>query len=231
VDEAPVWISINGMRHTVVTCTPSETDALAAGHLIGSGCIASAAEILEMSTVAGPGGSCGVELRLDGDRADAIVALQRHLTLHGCGVRHLLDCEGGRGMLPARHGEGPIPSAEALASAMRTLFAAADRASPEGGVHAAAMMDAGGLHHATVDVARHCAADRAIGLAALAGDDLRRLGMLTTSRISGAIALKAAFAGVAWLASRSIATPLAREIARHAGLPLLERAARRKEGR
>jgi formate dehydrogenase accessory protein FdhD len=228
MDEAPVWISINGTRCVVLTCSPSETDALAVGHVLGNGWIRSGAEVQSLRTVAGPGGSCGVELLLDEDTADAALAQQRHLTVHGCGLRHMLDCDAGRRSITRQQPPHTPPHRDRLAAALRDLFAVADAASPAGGVHAAALLDEGGLHHAAVDVARHCAADRVIGLAALAGDDLTARGMITTSRISGAIALKAVLAGVPWLASRSVATPLAREIAAAGGMPLVERAARRE---
>jgi formate dehydrogenase assembly factor FdhD len=67
-----------------------------------------------------------------------------------------------------------------------------------------------------------------LGLSLLAGDNPASYGLLLTSRVSGVIALKAVRAGVAWLASRSLATPLARELAAAAGVPLLEQAARRE---
>jgi FdhD protein len=221
VDEGPVWIAINGVRSILLTCSPAETDALAVGHLIGEGWIRSAAEVRSLRTVSGPAGACGVEVEIDDDAAAAAAALRRHLTAHGCGVRHVLDCVGPQRPLPPRPATTPP-----LTEAFRALFAIAETASPDGGVHAAALYDAHGLHHAAVDVARHCAVDRVIGLAALAGDELARYGLVSTARVSGAIAAKAARAGVAWLASRSVATPLAREIAAAGGLTIHERAAR-----
>jgi FdhD protein len=73
-------------------------------------------------------------------------------------------------------------------------------------------------------VGRHNGVDKAIGAALLAGADLGALGLLTTARISGEIAEKAARAGVAWVASRSVPTTLAVELAATAGLPLVARA-------
>jgi FdhD protein len=228
MDEAPIWISINGARSALLVCSPSETDALAVGHLIGNGWISSRADVQALRTVTGPGGACGVELDIDPALATAAADLRRHVLEHGCGPRHVLDCAAGRTALHTQR-RVPQPSTAAvdLSDAFRTLFAAADAASPQGGVHAAALCDGSLLHHAAVDVARHCAVDRVIGLAALAGDDVSRWGLVLTSRISGVIALKAVHAGVGWVASRSIATPLAREIAHAAALPMHEHATRR----
>ncbi|NIP78675.1 MAG: sulfurtransferase FdhD, partial [Gemmatimonadetes bacterium] len=74
------------------------------------------------------------------------------------------------------------------------------------------------------EVGRHNGVDKTIGSALLAGSTLTTLGLLTTARISGEIAEKAARAGLAWVASRSVPTTLAVEIAAAAGLPLVARA-------
>lgn len=236
MEEAPVWIAVNGQRCIMLTCTPSETDALAVGHLLATGWIRSAAELLAVRTVTGPGGACGVDVEMPAAAAQAGHALRTHMTGHGCGPRHFTDCEDGRAMLQRRTAlVGPTavsaaPEPAALADAFRALFAIADEASPDGGVHAAALLDEAGLHHAAVDVARHCAVDRVIGIAAMAGDDPGRFGLVLTSRVSGVIASKAVLAGVGWVASRSLATTLAHDLAATVGMPLLERAARRPRG-
>jgi FdhD protein len=232
VDEAPVWIGVNGVRSIMLTCSPSETDAVAIGFMIGAGHIGSADDVRALRTVAGPGGACGVEITVSAERAEAIVARLQHVTGHGCGVRHVLDCADGR--REAQHaaalhrsadGAAPPPAVQ-LADALRSLFGIADTAAPDGGVHAAAIYHGSALHHAAVDVARHCAVDRVIGIAALAREPRWHGGLVMTARVSGAIALKALHAGIPWIASRSIATPLAREIAAAARIPILERAGR-----
>jgi FdhD protein len=229
VDETAVWISLNGQRTILLTCAPSETDALALGHLLAEGWIARAGEVRSLRTVSGPGGACGVEIEMADTLLAGGLALRRHRLEHGCGLRHLLDCAGGQDAYAARAANTPVttPASSVLMDSFRALFAAADAASRHGGVHAAALGDGHGLHHAAVDVARHCAVDRAIGLACLSGEDPRRYGLLSTSRISGAIALKAVNTGLQWVASRSVATPLAHEIATAGGVRIIERAARR----
>jgi FdhD protein len=231
VDETAVWISLNGRRTILLTCAPTETDALALGHLLAEGWIERAEDVRSLRTVSGPGGACGVEIEVDDALLAGALSLRRHRLEHGCGLRHLLDCAGRQDASAARGTDTPVkPTAPALlGDAFRALFAAADAASPHGGVHAAALGDGHGLHHAAVDVARHCAVDRAIGLACLSGEDPGRYGLLSTSRISGAIALKAVNTGLRWVASRSVATPLAHEIAAAGGVHIIERAARRTD--
>jgi FdhD protein len=223
LDEAPVWIAINGVARVVLHCTPSDPTALAAGHLLAEGWVAGLAGILDLQSAAGPGGSTGVDVRADAAEVARADALRRHQLDHGCGLRHFLDCD----PLTRRKAAEETPDGDLLADLFRRLFSVADEASPAGGVHAAALCDGTALRHVAVDVARHCAVDRAIGLACRAGDDPSRFGLALTSRVSGVIAMKAIRANLRWIASRSVATPLAVELATAAGLAVREQAARR----
>jgi FdhD protein len=222
MEEAPVWISINGTYRLLLTCSPAEPVALAVGHLLAEGWLGESPAVPGATFRDGPGGATGVEVHTGAAAAAAAATLRDHQLTHGCGLRHFLDCTA----MPV-HSRRTAPAAD-LADVFRDLFAAADTASPHGGVHAAALTDGRSLVHVAVDVARHCAVDRALGHALLAGTARDGLGLVTTSRISGAIAMKAVRSGVAWAASRSLATPLARELATAARLPLLEQAARRR---
>lgn len=217
--ERPVWIALNGVRCAALSCSPHEPESLALGHLVSEGWIGTAADVSNMRTAEGPGGSTGVLADVDPSRVETMQLLQRHQTLHGCGVRHFLDCE--RGLLtPVAPAAGPVDAAALL----RVLFADAEHAVPDGGLHAVAVSDGVTLTNVAYDVARHCAVDRAIGAAARERQDLTGLGLVSTARISGAMALKAVRSGASWIVGRSIATSLAREIAAHYELTLLERA-------
>jgi FdhD protein len=223
--EASVWIGINGVRRRVLACSPHQLDALAIGHLAGDGCIHSMRDVIAIETVAGPGGALGVNVVIDDALARAAESLHRHRLEFGCGLRHELDCA--PDSLRA-HGRVAVPIANVdVSDAFRTLFGAADRASPSGGLHACALVRGANIAFVNTDVARHCAVDRVLGLALQAGADLRELGLLLSARLSAAMALKAAIAGVGWIASRSVATSLAAEIVAATQLPLLQRAVRR----
>jgi FdhD protein len=223
LDEAPIWIRINGVRRVVLTCSPADPYALGLGHLLAEGWIRDGGSVRSAAVHDGPGGSRGVAFETDPAQVAAAEALRRHQVAHGCGLRHFLDCE------PLRPRQAAAaPPASGLADVFRGLFAVADDAAPAGGIHAAALTDGIALLHASVDVARHCAVDRVLGAALRDGTDTRLLGLVATSRISGAIALKAIRGGVAWVASRSLGTPLARELAAAAALAIHEHAARRE---
>ena len=216
--EQPVWIALNGVRRIVLSCSPHETAALALGHLLGEGWIRSTAD-LEALVVSDENGSRGVSAEIDPAQLDAVELVRRHQMLHGCGVRHHLDCDP-YAVPPVESPALPIDAAALL----RALFAAAAERAPDGGVHAAGLSDGSDLLVVSTDVARHSAMDRTIGLGMRTHDDLSTFGMVCTARISGAMALKAVRARLGWIASRSIATSLAHEIAEAHGLLLMERA-------
>lgn len=217
--ETSIWLAINGTRRIMLTCSPHDREALALGHLLSEGWIDEAGDVLALALVAGPGDASGVDMTLDVTREHAALQLRDHRLQHGCGLRHEIDCE-----RPAVAGK-VMPAVEA-AALFRALFAAADKASPAGGVHAAALSDGAALARTACDVSRHSAVDRVIGLHVLDGAPLRGLGLVLTARVSGAIALKCARAGIGWVASRSIATTLAHEVADAFGVAIIERAAR-----
>jgi FdhD protein len=225
VDEIPFWIAVNGRRRLVLSCAAGDGRALAIGHLLGEGWIRGIDDVLDLVLRDGPGGACGAEVTIPDDRAAAAEHLVRHQTEHGCGQRHFLDCDAD----PPRVVPAAAPAD--LTAAFRSLFAIADAAAPQGGVHAAALSDGHALRHQATDVARHCAVDRALGAGAINGavghDRASADGVVLTARITAAMVLKVARAGLPWLASRSIATPLARALAAATGVHLIEQAVRR----
>ena len=222
--EASVWIGINGVRGRVLACSPHRLDALAVGHLAGEGCIRGMRDVIAIEPADGPGGARGVNVIIDEALARAAESLRRHRVEFGCGLRHELDCAPESLRTHARTG---VRADIDLSDVFRALFTAADRASPSGGLHACALLRGREIAFLDTDVARHCAVDRVLGLALQDGADLRELGLLLSARLSAAMALKAATAGVGWIASRSVATSLAAEIVTAAQLTVLQRAVRK----
>jgi FdhD protein len=221
-EEQPVWIALNGVRRIVLSCSPHDIAELALGNLVADGWVRRPAEVLALvmsddSDEDRP----GVSVQIEPEQLDAAELVRRHQTLHGCGVRHVLDCDP-FAVTPVEPPSIPIDPGPLL----RSLYATADERAPDGGMHAAALSDGGALLATSVDVARHCALDRVIGVGLRDIGDLSGLGLVCTARISGAMALKAVRARLGWIASRSIATSLAHEIAAAHGMLLMERAGR-----
>jgi FdhD protein len=164
-------------------------------------------------------------------RVEAVQAEGRRPVLaSGCGAVSTFLAE--PATVEARPPRGMPPEPEQLRALFKALFGRGDRYKDTGGIHAAALVDpaaiaagadAALLAHAE-DIGRHNAVDKSIGGALLAGRRVQGLGLLVTGRISAELAFKAARAGVNWVATPSVPSTLAVEIARRSGMVLVGRA-------
>lgn len=217
-EEKPISIALNGVRRIVLSCTPTQPAVLALGHLLTEGWIRNLDDVGAISVSEDETGGLTVFVEADAEQVETTEMVRRHQTLHGCGLRHVLDCDPFM-VTPVDSPGIPLDGVHLL----RALFTAVDDMAPGGGVHACSISDGERLVFTSTDVARHCALDRAVGLGIREGD-IAGMGLVSTARISGAMALKAARAGLGWIASRSVATTLASEIADAFGVLLIERA-------
>lgn len=226
VPEDPVRLFVNDVAVGTWTASPRGLDALGAGRLLSLGYVRGAGDILDTRvTEPGETGVWRIDVTIPKDRVAVGVEERDHRQWHGCGLRYLLDCRSD--LLPERDDEAvlPVPELDTFPALFRELFDRSPSRRTTGGHHTTALTDGARLVHVYEVVGRHNGADKAIGGALLSADDLRGLGLVTTARISGEMAEKAARAGLAWVASRSVPTTLAVEIATTAGLPLIARAA------
>lgn len=221
VPESPFWLEINGRRVGSWTCSPEHLPALATGWLLAQGYL-DAPQRPPVLELVSDDGTPGVRVALPAERVLQGDLERRHRREHGCGLHYYLRCAPER--IRDRAGQTGLPDTARFAPLLRSLFELSRR-DDLGGMHAAALSDGRELLFAVEEVGRHNAVDKVIGQAILAGAPLSGLGLVLTARISGEIALKAARAGLAWVASRSVPTTLAVELARLARLPLLARAA------
>ncbi len=187
-------------------CTPAKLEELAVGWLVGEGRITGAGDL----------GALRV------DRAAGQLWL-----------------ESGSAKIRAG-GDAPLPESSAVRaselvagiaedpSVLRDLFSSMfDRAElreRSGGVHTGALVVREDIVWVREDVSRHCVVDKLVGRATLDGLPLDRALLLLSGRISGAIAAKGARTGLAAMATMSIPTTLAAEIAGKAGMTLFGRA-------
>jgi FdhD protein len=220
IEEVPLWLEANAEIVAQWSGTPNGLEALAAGRLLTLGYLRSASELTSLEVVRNePEGTIGVRVRLSeaAFRRGAEQAQARRESRLGslAPVR-----------APARNRNAGIPEPAALRDLLRQLFQSAEaRRGEKGGMHAAALSDGNALIFLNEDASRHNVTDRALGAALLAGARTDRLGLVLSARISGAIAETAAAGGLAWVASRSIPTTLALNVARRAGIHLIARAA------
>ncbi len=216
VEEIPFRLEANGRPVAVWSCTPEAYEALAVGRLVSAGFLVPGDVVPALEVEAGPG-SVTVRATVPEGAAERAWAEDAHIRRHGCGLLHYVDCE--PALLAGDVGPLPDPDWPALFAAL--YGRGSERSS---GVHAAALSDGERLFHRVEEVGRHNAVDKAVGGALLDGAELRGLGLVVSSRVSGEIALKAARTGLAWTATRSVPTTLALRITRIAGLPVIARA-------
>ncbi len=219
VEEVPVWLEVNGHPAVTWMCTPDLLEELAVGWLAGEGYIASVDEVRLRPCAT----DLGFWATIPEERVAAVHAEARRPVLaSGCGaVSTFLADPATTRAEPLR---GSPPSAETLRGLFKELFARGDRYRDTGGIHAAALTDCTSLLAQAEDIGRHNAVDKVIGMATLARRSTRGLGLMVTGRISAELAFKATRAGVAWVATPSVPSTLAVEIARRSGMVLVGRA-------
>jgi FdhD protein len=219
VEEVPVWLELNGTPLVTWMCTPDLLEELAIGWLTGEGYIESIEQVRLRP--------CATDLGFWADVAPERVARvndegRRPVLASGCGaVRVFLAESDSIGPVPIRE-EPPPP--DRLRLLFKALFARGERYRDSGGIHAAALSDGIDLLAHAEDIGRHNAVDKVIGAMVLTRRPLAGLGLLVTGRISAELAAKAGRAGLAWVATPSVPSTLAVEIARKTGMVLVGRA-------
>jgi FdhD protein len=221
VEEVPVWLEVNGAPLVTWMCTPDLLEELALGWLHGEGYIATVDEVhlRPCSTDLGFWASIPQQ-RFDAVRAEA----RRPVLASGCGAvaTYLADVNSG----PLRADRSPIqlPATEALRQLFKAMFQQGTRYRDTGGIHAAALTDGERLLAHAEDIGRHNAVDKVIGTLVLNRTRISGLGLMVTGRISAELAFKAARAGIVWVATPSVPSTLAVEIASRNGMVLIGRA-------
>ena len=219
VEEVPVWLEVNHVPTVTWMCTPEMLEELVLGWLYGEGYITSVDQVHLRPCAT----DLGFWAEVPEDRLAAILAERRRPVLaSGCGAvsTFLADL----GSVPTRPLRGRPPEVTVMRDRFKELFAQGARYEETGGVHAAALTDGVTLFHHAEDIGRHNAVDKVLGAALLARRPAAGLGLLVTGRISAELAYKAARAQLAWVATPSVPSTLAVEVARRSGMVLVGRA-------
>jgi len=220
VEETPVWLELNGAPIVTWMCTPDQLDDLVIGWLFGEGYIEGMSDIVRMRP-------CTKELGFWVDvlpeRYNTVEGMERRRILaSGCGsVTAIL---GSLGDVPRRKNKIPELDTPKLRALFKDLFGRGTRYKETGGVHAAALTDGERLLFHSEDIGRHNAVDKVMGAALQEEHDPRDLILLVTGRISGELAYKAARARIAVVATPSVPSTIAVDIARAAQMLLIGRA-------
>jgi len=220
VEEAPVWLELNGTPLVTWMGTPEALDDLVIGGLFGEGYSETPGDITRLRPCTK---ELGFWVDVDPARVTRVEGMSRRRILaSGCGsVTAFL---GSLADVPRREGTLPSVDTPRLRALFKELFALGERYKDTGGIHAAALTDGATLFHHAEDIGRHNAVDKVFGAALQAGRSPGDLLLLVTGRISGELAFKAARAGVAAVATPSVPSTIAVDIARAAGMLLIGRA-------
>lgn len=220
VEESPVWLELNGKPVVTWMCTPVQLDDLVVGWLFGEGYIDQLSDIVKMRPCAR---EPGFWVDIAAERVTAVESSSRRRILaSGCGsVTAFL---GSLADVPRHKGAIPELDTPTLRLLFKELFGRGSRYKETGGVHAAALTDGTTLFEHAEDIGRHNAVDKVLGSALQAGRRPDGLILLVTGRISGELAYKAARANLAAVATPSVPSSIAVEIARASGMALIGRA-------
>ena len=221
VEEVPVWLEVNGRPIVTWMCTPDLLEELAIGWLHGEGYIDSIDQVHLRPCATDPGFWAEVP-------EERVLAVQsegrRSVLASGCGAVSTFLAD--PATIEAQPARGIVPEVDQLRVLFKALFAKGERYKDTGGIHAAALVDAASqelVAHAE-DIGRHNAVDKSLGAALLARRPVQGMGLLVTGRISAELAFKAARAGLSYVATPSVPSTLAVEIARRSGMILVGRA-------
>lgn len=220
VEEAPVWLELNGAPAVTWMCTPDRLDELVIGWLYGEGYIDGMSDLLALRPCAG---ELGFRAHVPEARYATVERAERRRVLaSGCGA--VTTILGALSEVPRRRGPAPELDLTRTRALFKELFARGERYKETGGIHAAALTDGETLLHHAEDIGRHNAVDKVMGAAVQAGRPPEDMILLVTGRISGELAYKAARARIAVVATPSVPSTLAVDIAHAAGMTIIGRA-------
>ena len=220
VQEVPVWLEVNGEPTVTWMCTPEQLEELVVGWLHGEGYVETLGDLRKLRPCAT---DLGFWADVDPARVASVKGENRQRVLaSGCGAVSIMMAD--PRSAPVSKGGGAVPDLDTMRQLFKTLFHRGERYQSTGGIHAAALTDGAALLFHAEDIGRHNAVDKVIGGAILAGRPLHGLGLLVTGRISGELAFKAARAGLGYVATPSVPSSIAVDIARRSGMVLVGRA-------
>lgn len=220
VEEAPVWLELNGSPAVTWMCTPERLDELVIGWLHGEGYIDRMSDLVRMRPCPS---ELGFWVDVSPERYQNIERAERRRVLaSGCGA--VTTILGSLSEVPRRRTPPPVIDTPAMRLVFKELFARGEKYKATGGIHAAALTDGRELLFHAEDIGRHNAVDKVIGAAVIAGRAPADLMLLVTGRISGELAYKAARARIAVVATPSVPSTIAVEIAARAGMTIVGRA-------
>ena len=220
-EEVPVAFVYNDEPFAVMMATPLDLEDFATGFALSEGIVERAGDVL-IERVEEFIEGIEIRLRIPPARAEALALRRRSMSgRSGCGVCGSELLEAALRYPPPVSTDVRVTAA-ALRRALGELRAAQAITARTGAVHAAGWASLEGrLLLAREDVGRHNALDKLIGAMHAGGHDPATGFLVVTSRASYEMAMKAASAGIAFMAAISAPTALAISLAERANLTLV----------
>ena len=226
--EEPLEIRVGTVSLSVTMRTPGDDFDLVAGFLVTEGIVSSASEIDAMRMCPEAAAETGelnvVEVMLTPNAASRPITPRAFFMTSSCGMCGKASIEAVRTKTAWEVRDDPLRVSPAVILGLPEQQRSAQRQfSRTGGLHAAALFDAGGvLLCLREDVGRHNAFDKVIGWAATQGLlPLRSHMILASGRASFELTQKTLMAGIPLLAAISAPSSLAVELATESGMTLI----------
>jgi FdhD protein len=215
-EEAPVDLMWNGKKIVTFMCTPDSLSELAVGYLYSNGLVNS---IDDIDTI----GACD-------DMRKIFITSGKNINYSGLQLNNVLSSSCGSSIQfaekfiekPKNESNFKI-SMENIIQLAKEMFSKAELYKKYGGMHCASLADGNNILALREDVGRHNAVDKVIGKGVFLGTNFKSSMIMTTGRISTDMILKAVNIGSPVIASRSIPTTLALEIAEKLGITIIGR--------
>jgi len=213
-EEVTLKLYAGDRRIASLLCSPADLQDLVLGFLFGLGVIERAADVRAV-TVNRATWSAFLELAPE---LDAELPVLAGLVGAGCGSLPPPESRASPPPLPA---DGFRVRAGRISELMQELARLSEVHRRTGGVHGAALADAGGLRLFREDIGRHNAVDKVVGARLAEGGGFQRCLLLSSGRVSSEVLAKAARCRVPVLVSRTAPTDRSVEEARRLNLTLV----------
>ncbi|WP_040212372.1 formate dehydrogenase accessory sulfurtransferase FdhD [Clostridium polynesiense] len=217
-EEAPVELIVNNTKLLTFMCTPKSLKELAVGYLFTSGIVSSLEEIYTL-------GACD-------DMKKIFITLGKNVLKEDFRLNTVLASSCGSGVQFTEDfynkeiNNSPFSvNMEDLKGLAKEMFSEAEMYKSHGGVHCSCIVDGKKILALREDVGRHNAVDKSAGKSVLLGVDFNDTALISTGRISADMILKAVNIGIPIIATRSIPTSLALDIAKRFNITLIGRIA------
>jgi len=214
--EFPIKLNVNGKESALFLGTPENLDELVIGYLYTGGMLEKTDDIKTLDVYKDQN---RVEISTTKPLKEERLALSQ-IILSGSGPT--LEYSPAFRIIPPIGARWTIEMTS-LKNWARTMFESTVFYPKTGGMHCACLATESGALFVREDVGRHNAIDKVIGCGLLKKVDFSRCCLLTSGRIAADMILKIIAAGVPIVATRSIPTTTAFEIAKEKGVTLVGR--------